>query len=401
MDKKGLLATVALCALSMSPTAFAQLYFHESVVNNCTGTCVDFAAFDVGTYISGTMTVGVTAPGTTWDASDISNIYLPMLNLSEFEEDYDGANPTTANPLPLNEETVVVEAASGILTTGGTVDVFGTLSGTVLLRFIIEPFASNDIWAILTFDPDRTVSLKMCAFFETAGCIPIATEFLTSDGLSTFGDLGEPMSAIPPSVDFGTILVGASAQASVTITSQGPFAVETFGVGGLFTPFGIRSETCSLQPLLPGDSCEVVVKFQPTTVNVNSDALVVSAYSDASVQVPMTGVGTDPLVDVDTDGVPDLGDNCFIHANSDQRDTDGDGLGNACDADLNGDCSVNFGDLADLKSAFFPNPYNEHADFNGDGFVNFGDLAFMKSAFFNGRAPGPGPSGVPNVCDGS
>ncbi len=103
--------------------------------------------------------------------------------------------------------------------------------------------------------------------------------------------------------------------------------------------------------------------------------------------------------DTDLDGVGDDIDNCREAANADQLDTDGDGIGNACDADLNNDCAVNFGDLAALKLAFFPNPYDVLADFNGDGAVNFGDLAFMKSTFFNGANPGPGPGAPGNACE--
>ena len=103
--------------------------------------------------------------------------------------------------------------------------------------------------------------------------------------------------------------------------------------------------------------------------------------------------------DTDDDGVADNADNCIEVANADQRDTNEDGIGNACDADIDGDCAVNFGDLANLKAAFTPRPYNPDADFDGDGSVNFGDLAVMKATFFNGPNPGPGPSGAPNACD--
>ncbi len=99
--------------------------------------------------------------------------------------------------------------------------------------------------------------------------------------------------------------------------------------------------------------------------------------------------------DDDDDGVINVEDNCVLAANPDQADGDTDGFGNACDADLNNDCQINFGDLAGLKAAFFPNPYDPAADFNADGFVNFSDLALLKSLF---NSP-PGPSGVPNVCN--
>ena len=104
-------------------------------------------------------------------------------------------------------------------------------------------------------------------------------------------------------------------------------------------------------------------------------------------------------VDSDADGLHDAADNCTGTPNPDQRDTDGDGFGNACDADLSNDCTVNFLDLNLLKMAFLGQPYDPDADFDGDGLVNFGDLARLKGTFFNGPNPGPGPSGLSNDCD--
>jgi len=99
-------------------------------------------------------------------------------------------------------------------------------------------------------------------------------------------------------------------------------------------------------------------------------------------------------VDTDADGIVDSCDNCILDSNPDQRDTNSDGFGNQCDADLNNDGNVNFGDLGALKSVFFKastDPgYDPDADLNGDGFINFSDLGIMKLGFF---AP-PGPSGL-------
>jgi hypothetical protein len=96
--------------------------------------------------------------------------------------------------------------------------------------------------------------------------------------------------------------------------------------------------------------------------------------------------------DVDDDGFLDSQDNCLFVTNDLQRDTDGDGIGNACDADLNQDCTVNFVDLGILRSVFFSS--DPDADFNGDGQVNFVDLGTMRTQFFNA----PGPSGSLNEC---
>ena len=92
-----------------------------------------------------------------------------------------------------------------------------------------------------------------------------------------------------------------------------------------------------------------------------------------------------PFTDLDADGVADVLDNCTLVANPDQRDSNGDGYGNACDADLNNDGIVNAVDLGMLKSVFFK--VNDDADLNGDGVVNAVDLARLKSVFF--RPPGP------------
>ena len=91
-------------------------------------------------------------------------------------------------------------------------------------------------------------------------------------------------------------------------------------------------------------------------------------------------------------------DNCTVLANADQRDTNADGLGNACDPDIGGpdgpgfdDGVINFLDLSVLKASFFATPgaanWNPDADFDGDDRINFTDLGRMKDFFF--RSPGP------------
>lgn len=91
------------------------------------------------------------------------------------------------------------------------------------------------------------------------------------------------------------------------------------------------------------------------------------------------------LTDSDADTVKDGLDNCVLRANTNQRNTNADPYGNACDADLNENEFVNSADVALFKSFFGTNTAN--ADFDGNGFVNAADLAIFKTLF--GRAPGP------------
>jgi FtsP/CotA-like multicopper oxidase with cupredoxin domain len=90
----------------------------------------------------------------------------------------------------------------------------------------------------------------------------------------------------------------------------------------------------------------------------------------------------------DADNVLDYRDNCLLVTNTNQRDTNGDGFGNMCDADLNNDGKVNLSDYSQFRSAFGKTVPD--ADFNGDGQVNLSDYSIFRSAF--GKAPGP--SGV-------
>ncbi|MDH3589605.1 MAG: hypothetical protein OEQ74_09390, partial [Gammaproteobacteria bacterium] len=113
-------------------------------------------------------------------------------------------------------------------------------------------------------------------------------------------------------------------------------------------------------------------------------------------------------VDSDCDAVLNTVDNCTNVANADQIDTNSDGIGNICDPDISSeippvpanDCSVQFSDLATLKSVFLTNPgspnWNPDADFDGDDIVAFGDVAIMK-AFFLAM---PGPAAAPNAASG-
>jgi Thrombospondin type 3 repeat len=137
--------------------------------------------------------------------------------------------------------------------------------------------------------------------------------------------------------------------------------------------------------------------FGPIDLDVTLDA---TAHT-WSVETPFLGLGLVAsgtgdflhVADDDGDGVPQDHDNCTQLANSDQRDTDGDGFGNVCDADFDNSCSVNFADLGIMKLDFFQSGTTD-TDLNGDGATNFIDLGAMKTLFFLA----PGPSGVPNVC---
>ncbi|MEM9385462.1 MAG: dockerin type I domain-containing protein [Pseudomonadota bacterium] len=87
-----------------------------------------------------------------------------------------------------------------------------------------------------------------------------------------------------------------------------------------------------------------------------------------------------------------LTDDRLSPRNPNQRDTDSDGIGNFCDADLTNDRLVNVQDLAFIRAALQSS--GEDADLNGDGIVNGRDLRIARADLF---AP-PGPSRIANIC---
>lgn len=91
------------------------------------------------------------------------------------------------------------------------------------------------------------------------------------------------------------------------------------------------------------------------------------------------------FVDVDNDGVIDNEDNCLAVDNINQRDTDNDGFGNQCDADLNNDGITSIADFVNFKSKLFTT--SPDTDLNGDGVVNIADFVIFRSLYL--QPPGP------------
>jgi len=117
------------------------------------------------------------------------------------------------------------------------------------------------------------------------------------------------------------------------------------------------------------------------TLAVGSASLIAVGQPDASHHPSRT----EPDADFDGDGIVNALDNCLVGSNPDQRDSDRDGVGNACDADFNNDGIVDERDRVALTHAFGTNARDK--DLNGDGVVDWNDLRILNDLVE--KAPGP------------
>jgi hypothetical protein len=99
--------------------------------------------------------------------------------------------------------------------------------------------------------------------------------------------------------------------------------------------------------------------------------------------------------DFDMDGVLDHNDNCPYDINADQADFEGDGLGDVCDYDDDGD---GMSDSWELEHGLNPrNSFDRDADADADGFSNGEEYDFRTDP--NVADTGDNNNGIPDAAE--
>ncbi|MBN8279918.1 MAG: thrombospondin type 3 repeat-containing protein [Gammaproteobacteria bacterium] len=139
----------------------------------------------------------------------------------------------------------------------------------------------------------------------------------------------------------------------------------------------------------PGAPAGISITYTPDPGYTGPDAF--DYWVETGVLVDYARVNiTVSATDSDGDGVADVADNCTQLANSSQCDSDGDGYGNRCDADLTNNGVTNAQDTvlyrAELGAPSVGPAFNA-ADLNCSGAVNAQDTVLFRQLL--GLPPGP------------
>ena len=293
-----------------------------------------------------------------------------------------GANNTFGEAVAMDNGVVVVGAHghshNGLLLFPGAAYLFDAATGVQLAELRPDDAQSWDFFGSAVAIDSGVVAVGAWAknivfdhsgaayVFDVASGLQIGSRIVPADTRDRqhFG--------ISVAVDNGIVAIGAEGDIDNGFEAGAAYLYDAFS--------GMQ-----IEKLLSGDG--MVFDRLGGSISMNAGMVAAGAVGGDSSTGAVYLFGS-LSADTDGDGVQDATDNCTLEHNPDQRDTNGDGFGNSCDADLNDDGTVNTVDLGLLKTVFFS--ADPDADLNGDGTVNALDLGIMKARFFEL----PGPSGV-------
>lgn len=280
----------------------------------------------------------------------------------------------------------------------GVVAVTGSWSQNGVTTQAGISFNSNYTWNVYSGGLQSNLDFRRVAVHELGHAIGLGHESVQPSIMrASVGDTENPTADDIAGVH---ALYDGFVPLPFAFVDQGSVALSTAITSAAVSITGITAPT-AVSVTSGSYSIGCTGSFRSTASNISNNQSVCVRHTSAATPGTATStvlrVGgisdsftstTAAAIDTDSDGIADSVDNCSTVANVDQRDTDGDGYGNLCDADLDNNGFVNFSDLSLFKQRFGTS--DTDANLDGIGIVNFADLAIFKSLF--GRAPGP--SGV-------
>ena len=159
-----------------------------------------------------------------------------------------------------------------------------------ITRPACEGMAANGTCALyITYSPTTLgvddATLTLTSNYGTTVSVPITATAVRADYSL----------AVPPSVDLGSITVGATALRTIQITNVGNSANVVSVATDASTPASVSVDSTDCGSLAPGLSCDVVLQFAPSSAGSISGHLLVSNLAGQQYPIALVGSGVAPM----------------------------------------------------------------------------------------------------------
>jgi hypothetical protein len=290
-------ALILFLTLAASAPAGAASFYFNGTVEQCTPTCNSFVFLSDGSLLDGFVTMDDAGIGDgTWVGGDVTGLSFRVIDPAQpLFGPSDPPNPATDNPFVVDQSAdgggIVVANGQDITNPRGTftpcvppneVGCVRTSAGTTDGETLTTGFL--DFWLTqgLLANNGAVITLRFdvqCLDELTPGAEPIpppcfevnifeGSVFVAGGAVDSVTEL---ITVSPTSVDFGDVVIGASGDEIVTVTSNvWTGADEGFtGIDGSFSgpsapQFTVAGNDCAISPpLLFEESCTLTIRFTP------------------------------------------------------------------------------------------------------------------------------------------
>jgi hypothetical protein len=113
--------------------------------------------------------------------------------------------------------------------------------------------------------------------------------------VSGSGSQGPEIDA-PTSASFGSVTTGSHFDQTITVSNYGNQSLTIGSISGATTPFSIQSDNCSNQSIASSASCDLTVRYAPTSTGANNGTLSIPSndQDENPLSISLSGQGIDP-----------------------------------------------------------------------------------------------------------